>query len=46
MSSTELASQEQATVDQQAEQEALEHSILVKTTVPRAKITHKGLAGY
>lgn len=43
MSSTELASQEQQESIKQAEQEALEHSILVKTTVPRAKITHKGL---
>jgi len=43
MSSTELASQEQQQSIKQAEQEALEHSILVKTTVPRAKITHKGL---
>lgn len=43
MSSTELASQEQQESIKQAEQEALEHSILVKTTVPRSKITHKGL---
>jgi hypothetical protein len=43
MSSTDLASQEQQLSIKQAEQEALEHSILVKTTVPRAKITHKGL---
>ena len=43
MSSTELASQEQQESIKQAEQEALEHSILIKTTVPRAKITHKGL---
>lgn len=43
MSSTELASQEQQESIKQAEQEALEHSILVKTTVRRAKITHKGL---
>jgi hypothetical protein len=43
MSSTDLASQEQQESIKQAEQEALEHSILVKTTVPRAKITHKGL---
>ena len=43
MSSTELASQEQQESIKQAEQEALEHSILTKTTVPRAKITHKGL---
>jgi len=43
MSSTELASQEQQESIKQAEQEALEHSILVKATVPRAKITHKGL---
>ncbi|KAH9986086.1 transcription factor S-II, central domain-containing protein [Russula compacta] len=43
MSSTELASQEQQESIKQAEQEALEHSILIKTTVPRSKITHKGL---
>ena len=43
MSSTELASQEQQQSIKQAEQEALEHSILIKTTVPRSKITHKGL---
>lgn len=43
MSSTELASQEQQESIKQAEQEALEHSILVKTTLPRSKITHKGL---
>jgi hypothetical protein len=43
MSSTELASQEQQESIKQAEQEALEHSILVKMTVPRSKITHKGL---
>ena len=43
MSSTELASQEQQESIKQAEQEALEHSILVKTTIPRSKITHKGL---
>jgi hypothetical protein len=43
MSSTELASQEQQESIKQAEQDALEHSILIKTAVPRAKITHKGL---
>ena len=43
MSSTELASQEQQESIKQAEQDALEHSILVKTTLPRSKITHKGL---
>lgn len=43
LSSTDLASQEQQESIKQAEQEALEHSILVKTTVPRSKITHKGL---
>jgi len=43
MSSTELASQEQQESIKQAEQDALEHSILVKKTLPRAKITHKGL---
>ena len=43
MSSTELASQEQQQSIKQAEQEALAHSILIKSTIPRAKITHKGL---
>jgi Transcription factor S-II (TFIIS), central domain len=43
MSSTELASREQQESIKEAEQEALEHSILTKTTVARAKITHKGL---
>ena len=43
MSSTELASQEQQQSIKQAEQEALAHSILIKSNVPRAKITHKGL---
>jgi hypothetical protein len=43
MSSTELASQEQQLSIKQAEQEALAHSILIKSNVPRAKITHKGL---
>ncbi|KAI0060755.1 hypothetical protein BV25DRAFT_929645 [Artomyces pyxidatus] len=43
MSSTDLASEDQQEVIKQAEQEALAHSILQKSTVPRAKITHKGL---
>jgi hypothetical protein len=42
MSSTELASEEAKQSIKQAEKEALEHSILQKTLVPRAKITHKG----
>ncbi|KAI9509768.1 hypothetical protein F5148DRAFT_1298712 [Russula earlei] len=43
MSSTDLASLEQQQSIKQAEQEALEHSILIKKAVPRSKITHKGL---
>ncbi|KAI5999330.1 hypothetical protein F5J12DRAFT_724472 [Pisolithus orientalis] len=43
MSSTDLANEETKQSIKMAEQEALEHSILQKTTVPRAKITHKGL---
>lgn len=43
MSSTDLANDETKQNIKIAEQEALEHSILQKTTVPRAKITHKGL---
>ncbi|EIN06001.1 hypothetical protein PUNSTDRAFT_145392 [Punctularia strigosozonata HHB-11173 SS5] len=42
MSSTDLASEEAKQTMKQAEKEALEHSILQKTLVPRAKITHKG----
>ncbi|KAJ2918693.1 hypothetical protein MD484_g1784, partial [Candolleomyces efflorescens] len=43
MSSTELADEETQQEIKQAEQEALEHSILQKVVAPRAKITHKGL---
>ncbi|KAJ7577052.1 hypothetical protein C8J56DRAFT_972207 [Mycena floridula] len=43
MSSTDLANEETKQSIKIAEQEALEHSILQKVTVPRAKITHKGL---
>lgn len=43
MSSTDLANEETKQHIKIAEQEALEHSILQKTTAPRAKITHKGL---
>lgn len=43
MSSTELANEEQQQEIKLAEKEALEHSILQKVEVPRAKITHKGL---
>ncbi|KAL4065850.1 transcription factor S-II, central domain-containing protein, partial [Scleroderma citrinum] len=43
MSSTDLANEETKQSIKMAEQESLEHSILQKTTVPRAKITHKGL---
>ncbi|KAF4593002.1 hypothetical protein EYR38_008709 [Pleurotus pulmonarius] len=42
MSSTDLANEETKQSIKQLEQEALEHSILQKATVPRAKITHKG----
>ncbi|KAF9645365.1 hypothetical protein BDM02DRAFT_3120313 [Thelephora ganbajun] len=43
MSSTDLASEAEKESIKQAEQEALEHSILQKTVAPRAKVTHKGL---
>lgn len=43
MSSTDLADEETKQSIKQAEQEALAHSILKKTTLPTAKITHKGL---
>ncbi|KAG7444961.1 uncharacterized protein BT62DRAFT_933372, partial [Guyanagaster necrorhizus] len=43
MSSTDLADEETKQSIKIAEQESLEHSILQKTTAPRAKITHKGL---
>ena len=42
MSSTELADEHTKHEIEQAEKEALEHSILQKITAPRAKITHKG----
>lgn len=43
MSSTDLADEETKLSIRQAEQEALAHSILKKTTLPTAKITHKGI---
>lgn len=43
MSSTDLASEEAKQSIRQAEQEALAHSILKKTTLPTAKMTHKGI---
>lgn len=43
MSSTDLASEAEKESIKQAEQEALEHSILKKVSAPRAKVTHKGL---
>ena len=43
MSSTDLASEAEKESIKQAEQEALEHSILQKVVAPRAKVTHKGL---
>ena len=43
MSSTDLADEETKQSIRLAEKEALEHSILQKQMVPRAKITHKGL---
>lgn len=43
MSSTDLANEETKQSIKLAEKEALEHSILKKTLIPRAKITHKGL---
>ncbi|KAI0741581.1 hypothetical protein C8Q80DRAFT_143618 [Daedaleopsis nitida] len=43
MSSTDLASEEEKQSIKKLEEEALAHSILKKATVPRAKITHKGL---
>ncbi|KAI0924713.1 hypothetical protein AcW1_006750 [Taiwanofungus camphoratus] len=43
MSSTDLANEEMKQSIRQAEQEALAHSILKKQTLPRAKITHKGI---
>lgn len=43
MSSTDLADEETQQSIKIAEKEALEHSILIKTVAPRAKITHKGM---
>ena len=43
MSSTDLASEEEKQSIKKLEEEALAHSILKKSVVPRAKITHKGL---
>lgn len=43
MSSTDLASEAERESIKQAEQEALEHSILQKVVAPRTKVTHKGL---
>ncbi|TFK39798.1 hypothetical protein BDQ12DRAFT_511721 [Crucibulum laeve] len=43
MSSTDLADEETKQSIMIAEKEALEHSILQRSTAPRAKITHKGL---
>ena len=43
MSSTDLASEEEKQSIRKLEEAALAHSILKKSTVPRAKLTHKGL---
>ncbi|KAK7012207.1 transcription elongation regulator [Favolaschia claudopus] len=43
MSSTDLANEQAKQAIRMAEKEALEHSILEKTDIPRAKLTHKGL---
>lgn len=43
MSSTDLASESEKQSIKKLEEEALAHSILKKSIVPRAKITHKGL---
>lgn len=43
MSSTDLANDEIKQSIKQAEEESLAHSILKKTTLPRAKMTHKGI---
>lgn len=43
MSSTDLANEQAKQAIKIAEKEALEHSILEKTVIPRAKLTHKGL---
>ncbi|KAI0350712.1 hypothetical protein OH77DRAFT_1412629 [Trametes cingulata] len=43
MSSTDLASEQEKEEIKKLEEEALAHSILKTTVVPRAKLTHKGL---
>ncbi|THH32466.1 hypothetical protein EUX98_g1724 [Antrodiella citrinella] len=43
MSSTDLANDEIKQSIKQAEEESLAHSILKKATLPRAKMTHKGM---
>lgn len=43
MSSTDLADEETKLSIRQAEREALAHSILKKTSLPTAKMTHKGM---
>lgn len=43
MSSTDLANEEQKQSIKQAEKEALAQTILKKTILPRAKMTHKGI---
>ncbi|KAI0372702.1 hypothetical protein BV20DRAFT_39896 [Pilatotrama ljubarskyi] len=43
MSSTDLASEQEREEIKKLEEEALAHSILKKSVVPRAKLTHKGL---
>ncbi|CDO75985.1 hypothetical protein BN946_scf184548.g2 [Trametes cinnabarina] len=43
MSSTDLASEEEKQSIKKLEEESLAHSILKKSIVPRAKLTHKGL---
>ena len=43
MSSTDLASESEKQSIKKLEEEALAHSILKKSIVPRAKLTHKGL---
>ncbi|KAI0705185.1 transcription factor S-II, central domain-containing protein, partial [Cytidiella melzeri] len=43
MSSTDLANEETKQSIRQAEKEALAHSILKKTSMPTAKMTHKGM---
>ena len=43
MTSTDLANEEQKQSIRQAEKEALAQTILTKTILPRAKMTHKGI---